>query len=149
MSILSLKDAAFVGRTPLFQNLTLTLGPGDRMGLVAQNGAGKSTLLRCIAGEIDLSHGDIIRSRGATIGYVPQDVDPALLGQTFRDAVLTALPKAMWESDSWRVDVVLDSLNAPQEMHALPVSALSGGWQRLMLLARVWVRGSAVRSCLM
>jgi len=139
MSILSLKDAGLVGRAPLFQNLTLTLGPGDRMGLVAQNGAGKSTLLRCLAGEIDLSHGDVIRSRSATIGYVPQDVEPALLGQTFRDAVLTALPKSTWESDSWRVDVVLDSLNAPQEMHALPVSALSGGWQRLMLLARVWV----------
>jgi ATPase subunit of ABC transporter with duplicated ATPase domains len=70
---------------------------------------------------------------------VPQDVEPALLGQTFRDAVLTALPKSTWENDSWRVDVVLDSLNAPQEMRALSVSALSGGWQRLMLLARVWV----------
>jgi ATPase subunit of ABC transporter with duplicated ATPase domains len=139
MSILSLKDAALVGHAPLFQNLTLTLGPGDRMGLVAQNGAGKSTLLRCLAGEIDLSHGDVIRSRSATIGYVPQDVEPALLGQTFRDAVLTALPKSTWENDSWRVDVVLDSLNAPQEMRALSVSALSGGWQRLMLLARVWV----------
>jgi ATPase subunit of ABC transporter with duplicated ATPase domains len=139
MSILSLKDAALGGHAPLFQNLTLTLGPGDRMGLVAQNGAGKSTLLRCLAGEIDLSHGDVIRSRSATIGYVPQDVEPALLGQTFRDAVLTALPKSTWENDSWRVDVVLDSLNAPQEMRALSVSALSGGWQRLMLLARVWV----------
>ena len=139
MSILSLKDAAFVGRTLLFQNLNLTLGPGDRLGLVAQNGAGKSTLLRCFAGEIDLSHGDVIRSRGAKIGYVSQDVEPALLDRTFRDAVLTALPRTTWESDSWRVDVVLDSLNAPREMHALSVSALSGGWQRLMLLARVWV----------
>ena len=139
MSILSLKDAAFVARAPLFQNLTLTLGPGDRLGLVAQNGAGKSTLLRCLAGEIELSHGGVIRSRGAAIGYVPQDVEPALLGHTLRDAVLSALPKATWESDSWRVDAVLGSLDTPPELHTLPVSALSGGWQRLMLLARVWV----------
>ncbi|MEM7225528.1 MAG: ABC-F family ATP-binding cassette domain-containing protein [Pseudomonadota bacterium] len=139
MSILSLKDAAFVARTTLFQNLTLTLGPGDRLGLVAQNGAGKSTLLRCLAGETELSHGDVIRARGTRIGYVPQDVEPALLGQTFRDAVLSAIPKALWDSESWRVDAVLESLNAPREMRALPVSALSGGWQRLMLLARVWV----------
>ena len=106
---------------------------------MAQNGAGKSTLLRCLAGEIELSHGDVIRSRGAAIGYVPQDVEPALLGQTLRDAVLSALPKATWESDSWRVDAVLGSLDTPPELHTLPVSALSGGWQRLMLLARVWV----------
>ena len=139
MSVLSLKDAAFVARAPLFQNLTLSLGPDDRLGLVAQNGAGKSTLLRCLSGEIELTRGDVVRARGATVGTVPQDVPPALLGLRFREAVLTALPEATRDSDAWRVDVVLDSLQAPPEMQALPVAALSGGWQRLMLLARVWV----------
>ncbi len=139
MTILSLKDAGFVARAPLFQNLTLTVGPGDRVGLVAQNGAGKSTLLRCLAGEIELTRGDVIRSRGAAIGYVPQDAGPELLGQTFRDAVLAALPKEARESDSWRADMVLESLEVPQDMRRARVSALSGGWQRLMLLARVWV----------
>ncbi len=139
MSLLSLKDAAFVARTPLFQNLTLSLGPGDRLGIVAQNGAGKTTLLRCLAGELDLSHGDVVRARGTAIGFVPQDVAPELLDLTFRAAVLGALPEELRESDSWRVDVVLDSLSAPQDLQEVRVSALSGGWQRLMLLARVWV----------
>ena len=139
MTILSLKDATFVARETLFQNLTLTLGPGDRLGLVAQNGAGKSTLLRCLAGEIELSRGEVVRSRGATVGYVPQDVGPELHGLTFRDAVLNALPEGLRESDSWRVDMVLESLKAPDQIRGLRIAALSGGWQRLMLLARVWV----------
>ena len=37
--------------TPVFQDLSFTVGPG-RTGLVAPNGAGKSTLLRLIAGEL-------------------------------------------------------------------------------------------------
>ncbi len=139
MTVLSLKDAAFVAHTPLFKNLTLSISPGDRVGLVAQNGAGKSTLLRCLAGEIEVTHGDIVRSRGTAVGYVPQDVGPDLLHHTFHEAVLAALSEDMRGSDGWRVDMVLASLDAPQTMHGLPVSALSGGWQRLMLLARAWV----------
>ncbi len=53
---------------------------GDRVGLVAGNGGGKTTLLRCIAGRQELSSGEIIRSRGLRIGYVEQDVPPALHG---------------------------------------------------------------------
>ena len=139
MTILSLKDAAFIAHIPLFQNLTHTFGPDDRVGLVAQNGAGKSTLLRCFAGESELTHGSIIRSRGTRIGYVPQDIEPHLLDLTFRDAVLTALPESQQESETWRVDVVLDTINAPSEDRGTRVCELSGGWQRLMLLARVWV----------
>ncbi|MEM7426552.1 MAG: ABC-F family ATP-binding cassette domain-containing protein [Pseudomonadota bacterium] len=140
MTNISLKDAGFLAHIPLFQNLTFTAGPGDRIGLVAQNGAGKSTLLRCIAGELELTSGDITRTRGSTIGYVAQDAGPELLQLSFRDAVLAALPPAVHQSDSWRVDVVLDGLETPSDIRDLPVSALSGGWQRLMLLARTWVK---------
>ena len=64
MATLSLKSAGHIARKTLFQNLTLTLGPGDCLGLVAQNGTGKSTLLRCLAGEVGLSQGEIMTSRG-------------------------------------------------------------------------------------
>ncbi|TIP96717.1 MAG: ABC-F family ATP-binding cassette domain-containing protein, partial [Mesorhizobium sp.] len=43
------------------------------------------------------------------------------------------------ESEQWRVDVVLDSLDVPQPMRERPMRALSGGWQSLALIARVWV----------
>ena len=139
MAILSLKDAGFIAQDHLFQDLSLTLNANDRIGLVAQNGAGKSTLLRCLAGEIELGSGEIFRSRGTSIGYMAQDVSPELTDLTLSEAVLAALPKAARDSESWRVDMVLDTLNTPEVTRDTRISALSGGWQRLMLLARVWV----------
>ena len=139
MATLSLKSAGHIARKTLFQNLTLTLGPGDCLGLVAQNGTGKSTLLRCLAGEVGLSQGEIMTSRGARVGLVPQEVPPVLWSHTLRNAVLEALPDEQRTSEAWRADMVLDSLEAPQALRGLDVTALSGGWQRLMLLARIWV----------
>ncbi len=95
--------------------------------------------MRAIAGTAEASSGDIVRSRGLHIGYVEQDVPAALHELTLYDAVLQALPAADRETDSWRVDVVLDEFQTPDEMRDRLVTALSGGWQRLMLLMRVWV----------
>jgi ATPase subunit of ABC transporter with duplicated ATPase domains len=139
MATLSLNGAGHIARKTLFQNLTLTLGPRDCLGLVAQNGTGKSTLLRCLSGELELSHGEIMTSRGARVGLVPQEVPPILLGHTLQNAVLAALPEGQRASEAWRADMVLDSLETPRALRSLDVAALSGGWRRLMLLARVWV----------
>ena len=42
------------------------------------------------------------------------------------------------ESEGWRVDVVLEALHVPEDLRQRPLKALSGGWQRLAMLARVW-----------
>lgn len=139
MGSISLKSLSITAGVPLFSNLDLVIQDGDRVGLVAGNGMGKTTLLRAIAGTLEPTSGDIVRSRGLKIGYVEQDVPDALRPLTLRDAVLDALPDADRDSDSWRADVVLDEFETPDEMRERPVSALSGGWQRLMLLMRVWV----------
>ena len=140
MGSISLKNLSITAGSPLFRNLDLVVQDGDRVGLVAGNGLGKTSLLRCIAGLAEPPNGDIVRSRGLQIGYVEQDVPAALHDLTLYDAILDALPASERETDSWRVDVVLDEFETPQEMRQRAVRALSGGWQRLMLLMRVWVR---------
>src|SRR5690606_29262735 len=40
----------------------------------------------------------------------------------------------------WRVDLVLADLDVPESLWAKPLSGLSGGWQRIAILARVWIR---------
>lgn len=139
MTILNLKDLSATLGLPLFTGVNLTLEKGDRIGLIAANGRGKSTLLRCINGSHEPTNGEITRARGLCIGHLEQDVPDALLSLTLYEAVLAALPPDQADFESWRVDVVLDELGVPYEHQHKPLSALSGGWQRMAMLARVWV----------
>ncbi|MEX0945345.1 MAG: ABC-F family ATP-binding cassette domain-containing protein [Balneolaceae bacterium] len=67
----------FFGERPLFDSISTTINPGERIGLVGPNGAGKSTLLKIIAGQQQADSGHIKMSNRATVGYLPQDgVDP-------------------------------------------------------------------------
>ena len=139
MSSISLRTVGVTATTPLFSNLNIVIADGDSVGLVAGNGMGKTTLLRCLAGEAEPTSGDIVRSRGLRVGYVEQDVPAPLLGLPLGEAIAEALSPEQREDETWRVDVVLDEFEAPGDMRQRPVRQLSGGWQRLMLIARVWI----------
>ncbi|MBB3020987.1 ATPase subunit of ABC transporter with duplicated ATPase domains [Microvirga lupini] len=139
MTSLNLRNVGVVAHTPLFQNLNLAIGEGDRLGLVAGNGAGKSTLLKCLAGVIEPTHGDIVRSRGLSVALVEQDVPAPLLDLSFHDVLHRALPADEREGQEWRVDMVLDEFETPEDLRNRPMRALSGGWQRLALIARAWI----------
>ena len=58
------------GRT-VVQDLELSLGPGDKVGVVGRNGAGKTSTLKVLAGELPAAAGTV-RLRGA-VGYLRQD----------------------------------------------------------------------------
>ncbi len=139
MGSISLRNAGLVATDTLFSNLNFVIGDGDRVGLVAGNGRGKTTLLRAMAGLGELTSGDIVRSRGLTVGYVEQDMPAAAMSMSLYEAVLAALPPAERETDSWRVDVVLDEFETPAAMRDRRLAELSGGWQRIALIARCWV----------
>jgi ATPase subunit of ABC transporter with duplicated ATPase domains len=139
MPTISLRDVSVLSPHPLFQNLTMVIGDADRIGLVAANGGGKTTLLKCFTGIMEPTTGDIVRSRGMRVGYVEQDVPSNLMNLPLAEAIRRALPPAERDNHAWRVDVVLDEFGAPPEFHDRPLNALSGGWQRLALIARAWV----------
>jgi ATPase subunit of ABC transporter with duplicated ATPase domains len=139
MTLVNIRNLSVTLGAPLFSELNFSIHPGDRIGLVAANGRGKSTLLRCIAGRMEPSEGEISRSRGLTIGLVEQNVPSALIGMSFQDVALEALSVEQQTSERWRVDVALDSLQVPQGLRERPLGELSGGWQRLALLARMLV----------
>jgi ATPase subunit of ABC transporter with duplicated ATPase domains len=85
------------------------------------------------------SSGDISRSRGLTVGYVEQHVPDVLMDRRFDAAVLEMLSADQRHSEQWRVDVALESLEVPEALRQKPLRQLSGGWQRLAMLARVLV----------
>lgn len=139
MGSISLQNLSIIAGVQLFRDLSVVIADGDRVGLIAGNGLGKTTLLRIIAGLTEATSGDVVRSRGLRLGYVEQDVPKDLMGLSMRDAVLAALPPTDREADAWKADVALDGFDTPWEMRDRLVRELSGGWQRLMLIARVWV----------
>ncbi len=57
----------------LYDDLTLYITEGSRIGLIAKNGTGKSTLLNIIAGKQSADGGEISFRRDITIGYLAQE----------------------------------------------------------------------------
>ena len=73
------------GARTLFKGVSFTLNPGDRMGIIGRNGTGKTTLLEIISGHVEVDHGEVALQKGATFGYLEQDIVPdpekTLLGE--------------------------------------------------------------------
>lgn len=139
MSLLSAKDLSLTRSEFLFKGLTFSVAKGDRLGLVAANGRGKSSLLRIVAGEEDATTGAVTRMRGLVVTFAAQDVPARLLPLSLHDAVRDALAPEVAETESWRIDVLLDDLAVDETIRGRAVGSLSGGWQRTMLLARAAV----------
>jgi ABC transport system ATP-binding/permease protein len=61
------------GRT-LLRDLSWSIGPGMRIGLIGVNGSGKTTLLRLLAGDLAPDSGRVKRGKTLRIGYLSQDM---------------------------------------------------------------------------
>jgi ATP-binding cassette subfamily F protein uup len=131
---LALRNASITfGGKPLFSNITMSLGKGERVCLVGANGSGKSTLLKALAGEIDLDSGERFLQPGITIGSLPQNPDFSK-GGSVRAYVSAGLHDP--EGEAYKVDTALDHLSLDG---GRDISTLSGGEGRRAALARVLV----------
>ncbi len=67
--------------TPVLKDITFSIGPGERAGLIGPNGSGKSTLMRILAGHETADSGQVMLTPpGLRVGYLPQgyEADAAL-----------------------------------------------------------------------
>jgi ABC transport system ATP-binding/permease protein len=111
---------------PLFEDLSVTVRSGDRLGVVGRNGSGKSTLLRILAGVGEPEDGVVRRGRDVRVGYLDQE--PVLPPGTVREAVGT----------HWEAAAILEHLGMGP-VAGDDVSTLSGGQTKRVALAAVLV----------
>jgi ATP-binding cassette subfamily F protein 3 len=94
MTLLQVDHVSFgYGADVLFEDVSFTLGVGERMALVAPNGQGKSTLLRIIAGEVAPDDGRVLLPKSARVGYLRQSHEPDVNGRVL-DVLLAPFAEA-------------------------------------------------------
>lgn len=150
-----------VGGRTLLDKTSVTIGAGHRVGLVGPNGTGKSTLFKLIAGELAADGGDISRIKGASLGWVQQDLDDdgspilELVLQSDKERAALMLESETCE-DPDRIGYIFERLEAisaydapsraasilaglgfDDAMQQRPISDFSGGWRARVALASV------------
>ena len=120
----------------VFEDVSLGLDEGDRIGVVGKNGDGKSTLLSLLAGIIEPDEGRVIRTRGVRVGVLGQ-ADALSDDDTVEHAVVGDTPEYEWAGDA-RVRDIISGLAADIPWQGR-VGDLSGGQRRRVDLARLLI----------
>ncbi len=130
------------GRT-LFEEASLSITEGERIGLVGPNGAGKTTLIKILLGQEQSDEGDIAVIRGTRIGFLPQETAPA--GDETVLEVATGVLPGSGHDEHHMVDGqmlakakrILAGLSFRESDYDRPSKELSGGWVMRAHLARL------------
>ena len=120
----------------VFEDVSLGLDEGDRIGVVGKNGDGKSTLLSLLAGIIEPDGGRVIRTRGVRVGVLGQ-ADALSDDDMVEHAVVGDIPEYEWAGDA-RVRDIISGLAADIPWQGR-VGDLSGGQRRRVDLARLLI----------
>lgn len=122
------------GDRMLFEDVTLGVFQGDKIGIVAPNGAGKSTFLNIIAGKEDYDSGNVVFRNGIRVGYLEQlpamDADMSVV-----DYVASGIDK----EEEWNGPDMARQLLTQFRITEFdkPLGLLSGGQAKRVALARV------------
>lgn len=148
------------GDRVLWDDLDLTIEPGEFVAVLGPNGAGKTSLLKVLLGQLPLSGGTAtiagspVRAGNSHLGYVPQqktlDEGVPLRG---RDLVGLGVDGHRWGTGIrfWKqrkaaVDAALAQVGAEAYAGA-PIGALSGGEQQRLRIAQALVGDPHVLLC--
>lgn len=140
--------------TPALSPITLSIGPGERVGLIGESGSGKTTIARSILGLLptsahrrgricwDGSRIDLLpepqlnRLRGTQIAYLPQDAQGSLFPYwTIAQQLRQALNRYRKSSSPQAIAQLLDSVRLGSNLAQRYPHELSGGQRQRALLA--------------
>src|SRR4051794_17884838 len=123
------------GSRVLFEDISLGISEGERLGLIGPNGSGKSTLLKILSGKLDPDSGSVSMRRNTRVGYVPQEaVFPG--DQSAAEVIEEAIAPLHLDDMEHAARLNQTLGRAGFSDGSLHTSALSGGWKRRLAIAR-------------
>jgi ATP-binding cassette subfamily F protein 3 len=125
------------GERTLFRDLTLSVKPGDRIGIIGKNGAGKTTLVRALLGDLETESGLVKRSPRLEVGWFRQTQDHLDLSLTvweyLRSEIVSLEPGTKASEQQARDLAGAFLFSGPEQDKKL--SVLSGGERSRCVLA--------------
>lgn len=85
----------YFGSRPIYENASLHINDGEKIGLIGKNGTGKSTLLRLLSSEYETEKGSIEMSKDTSIGYFHQDLLSLTQNSSIKNIALEAFEKLL------------------------------------------------------
>jgi ATP-binding cassette subfamily F protein 3 len=125
------------GEKRLFSDFSLSVKPGDRIGIIGPNGAGKTTLVRALLGDLEADSGLVRRSPRLAIGWFRQTqdhLDLTLTVSQFLQSVIIGLDGSTKGSEQQARDLAGAFLFSGRDQDK-PLSVLSGGERARAVLA--------------
>ncbi|WP_458372944.1 ATP-binding cassette domain-containing protein [Pseudomonas laurylsulfatiphila] len=138
---------------PILNDVSLSIGPGEMVGLIGHNGAGKTTLIRAIMGLLPTDHGEMffggqdLRAQpaftraAAGISYLPEDrrLIPSL---TVEENIMLPVWANKLVDSKQRLDWVYSLIPEIAQFRDRKAMQLSGGQQKLVAMARALMPGN-------
>jgi ATP-binding cassette subfamily F protein uup len=125
------------GEKKLFDQVTLGINKGDKIGVIGVNGTGKSTILKIIAGVEEADEGQIVKGRDVTVTYLAQTPD-----FLENDTVLSYVMRGKKNTGEAEAKTILTKLGISD--FEGDIAHLSGGQKKRVALAKTLVEPSEV-----
>lgn len=125
----------------ILDGVSFFLNEGDKVGIIGINGTGKSTLLRILAGAEEPDGGEMIRTGGIRVSYLPQIPEFDDHGSVL-EQVLAHLPEDLKQSKEYEAKSILDKMGVGD--WSRDISTLSGGEKRRAGIAAALIQPSDV-----
>lgn len=136
MNILNMEHITKVyGDKVIFDDISVGIHQGDKIGIIGINGTGKTTFLRILAGLEEADEGQVVRQNGLRLSYLSQHPQfPE--GATILSYVSEGKRDADWNPET-DAHMVLNKLGIAD--HEEEIAHLSGGQKKRVALARVLI----------
>jgi len=128
----------------LFNNVTLTLSPGVRLGVVGPNGSGKTTFMRVLLGELKPDSGRVIMANNLRIAFFDQARKQLDESMSLKQTLCKEGDSVVFQGKSIHVAGWAERFLFSKDQLSLKVGSLSGGEQARVLLAQLMLQETDV-----